>query len=252
MATGDAYREHAPPPALARFVECLWEKRVDADGPRTQRVLPDGCVDLLFELGDGARRGWVIGAMTRPHDVATDAGARYLAVRFRPGGACGFLGRPLAELTDERAPLAELWPAAERLTDELAAAPTAPAAIARLARALEDARSRLVPVDPRVAHALARLVRAPASTRIDALGRELGLSRQHLTKKIKEATGLAPKRLQRVLRLRRLLERLPRGGPASWADAALAGGYADQAHLVAEFRALAGTTPARWAAAGAS
>jgi hypothetical protein len=48
-------RELAPPPGLERHVACLWELAVRAaPGGHVQRVMPDGCIDLLG-LGPAAR-----------------------------------------------------------------------------------------------------------------------------------------------------------------------------------------------------
>jgi len=64
------------------------------------------------------------------------------------------------------------------------------------------------------------------------------------------AVGLGPKALTRVLRFRHALRAIGRVGraPAGWAAVAAAAGYADQSHLIREFKALAGVTPARYAA----
>ncbi len=41
------YREQAPPPALAPWALCAWTWRAGPAG-RAQRVVPDGCVDLVW------------------------------------------------------------------------------------------------------------------------------------------------------------------------------------------------------------
>jgi hypothetical protein len=83
------YREIAPPPDLAPFVECFWTSEVKSDG--CQRILPDGCLDLLFfSRGNQLVDAQVIGAMTRFQDVRLCARESLLGVRFHPGmaGAC--------------------------------------------------------------------------------------------------------------------------------------------------------------------
>jgi methylphosphotriester-DNA--protein-cysteine methyltransferase len=80
---------------------------------------------------------------------------------------------------------------------------------------------------------------------IAPLAREVGLTRQHLARLFDAHVGLSPKLLARVVRLRRLVES-GRAGRRDWAAAALDAGYFDQAHMIGEFRALAGVTPARY------
>lgn len=65
-----------------------------------------------------------------------------------------------------------------------------------------------------------------------------------------ERTGLGPKEMARVARLRSVLAHLASERRADWADLANAFGYADQAHLIHEFQALTGKTPARYLAEG--
>jgi len=61
-----------------------------------------------------------------------------------------------------------------------------------------------------------------------------------------ERTGLSPKEMARVARLRSVLAQLASDARADWADLANAFGYADQAHLIHEFQALTGKSPARY------
>ena len=73
-----AYREYRPPAGLVQVVACVWEGDALVDG--TQRVVPDGCVDLVW-LGD---RLLVVGADTKPM-VWEAAGAPASGIRLRPG-----------------------------------------------------------------------------------------------------------------------------------------------------------------------
>jgi AraC-like DNA-binding protein len=60
--------------------------------------------------------------------------------------------------------------------------------------------------------------------------------------------GVSPKQFARIVRFQRALRVAKHG--ASWSTVATEAGYYDQAHLIAEFRELAGTTPAAFLRAG--
>ena len=84
------------------------------------RVLPDGCMDLLW-VGDELL---VAGPDRRAYLVAARAPRRYTGLRFPPGVAPAVLGVAADELRDQRVALDQLWPAARvrELTGRLAEA----------------------------------------------------------------------------------------------------------------------------------
>lgn len=67
------YREHPVAPALAPYVASVWTLEVFRAGWR-QTVLPDGCVDWLFEVGRWPA-GCLVGSATRPLVADPAAGA---------------------------------------------------------------------------------------------------------------------------------------------------------------------------------
>src|SRR4051794_12799050 len=88
--------------------------------PRTARIVPDGCIDLIWSAGALL----VAGPDTAGRLVQTPAGVDYVAVRFPPGHAPAVLGVPADELRDAQPSLEALWPlgVARRLADEITAA----------------------------------------------------------------------------------------------------------------------------------
>jgi AraC-like DNA-binding protein len=229
-----SYREIAPSHALASWVECFWTVRDEA-GAGEHRVLPDGCADLVFDLTDG--EGTAVGTMTRPLLVPRRPSGELLGVRFHPGRAAAFLRIPLAEITDARVPLRDLWRA--DVTGELASADLLRDRLSILERELLRRLDRRR--DERLDGAIARIVAAQGTERVEDVARGIGISRQHLARQFLHHVGVSPKTFARVVRFTRVLRRL-QANP-DWADLAVAHGYYDQSHLIADFRELAGTTP---------
>lgn len=225
------YTELPPTAALQPWVECFWTRRDEAPSSEA-RVLPDGCADLVFDLRDG--ESVAVGTMTKPL-VLPPVSNDFVGVRFRPGRAAAFLRIPLAEITDARVPLADLW---KDWSDGVLDRP-----LQEIVTALEsELLRRLDPDrDRRVDAAVARMIRGGGAVRIDDLAREIGISRQHLARQFLHHVGVSPKTFARVMRFRGLLDAMH--DDLDWADAAAAHGYYDQSHLIAEFRELAGATP---------
>ncbi|MCX5051886.1 MULTISPECIES: helix-turn-helix domain-containing protein [unclassified Streptomyces] len=193
------------------------------------RVLPDGCMDLLWHDG----RLLVAGPDTRAY-VAEGAPGVWAGVRFYPGTAPHLLGVPAHELRDRRVALAELRPAAEvrRFTARVNAA-------AEPASGLEELALRLAantaPPDPRLRHLVTAL---DEGRPVAATADELGLGARQLHRRALTAFGYGPKTLARVLRLQRALGLVRQGVP--YAETAARAGFADQAHLARDVRQLAG------------
>lgn len=238
------YREVTPPAALAGAVACLWVGVTPADGAPPTRVLPDACVDLIWQRGSGV---FLAGPDTGPVIMPMPPGTVLAGVRLRPGAGGPALGLPLTGLLDQR-------PGPADLPGEL------PGGIgARLAAevpgelAPDDALRRLTgltgelvtsaPPDPLVAAAARRLARPGAQVR-DVAG-ELAISERQLNRRCCAAIGYGPALLRRVLRFRGFVSRIDAspGAPTDLAGLAAMTGYADQAHLTRESSQLAGLPP---------
>ncbi|MFE0450484.1 helix-turn-helix domain-containing protein [Streptomyces sp. NPDC058914] len=209
----------------------VWTNTPSGTGARP--VLPDGCMDLLWNQG----RLLVAGPDTRAH-TPDGPPTHWAGLRFYPGTAPAFLGVPAHELRDRRVELTELWPTAQvrRLHARVEAAAHPATALEELA--LEHAaRQGATPPDPE----LRRLVTALAAGRpVATAADELGLGARRLHRRSLAAFGYGPKTLARILRLQRALALARAGLP--YADTAARTGYADQAHLARDVRKLTGTT----------
>ena len=236
-----AYRERPVPLALADLAVCTWtHTATEAVEPEVVRVLPDGCVDLVWRPGAPVE---IAGPDTGPVDVALAPGAVVVGLRLRTGAAAAVLGLPADTLRDARVPLEAVWgPAADRLAADLdASAPAAAADV--LVAALRGRRDAGAATDPLVRAALGRAARAGA--RVDGLAAGLGVGERQLRRRFVAAVGYGPRTYQRVARLGRLLAAVDAGAAADGlARVALDVGYADQAHMTRECVRLTGRTPA--------
>jgi len=248
------YAEYAPAAALRAYVACYWTRRArSAGGARGHRVLPDGCIDILLELGgpaggEPAALG-VVGTMTRALVVSPEQHpAAFLGVRFRPGGAHPFLAVPAAELTDRRVELGDVWGGAmtRALADRAAAAPGLVSKVRAVEGVLLERLARVAAVPRDVSAAVEIIVRAGGAASVEALSGALGVTRQHLARRFARYVGVTPKMLCRVVRAQGVVERAARAERVEWSALAYELGYADQSHLVSDFRELAGVTPEAW------
>jgi AraC-like DNA-binding protein len=190
---------------------------------------------VLVPVGDSVPRA--IGVMTAAIVAAPTAGS-IVGVRFRPGEGLGFLDASAGALRDQAPDLGLLWGAA---AGELAARISASGGTSVRVALVQDAlraRKRARYADHRVRIAVARL---GLGVGVAEVATEAGLSERQLERLLEERVGVGPKRLARILRLQRLVAAM--GVSPAWAELARSCGYADQAHLVREVRALSGVSP---------
>ena len=79
--------------------------------------------------------------------------------------------------------------------------------------------------------------------RIDDVARSLGWSRRRIERAFARDLGIRPKVYARIVRLNTVLATLDDAERPRAVDLALEAGYFDQAHLLRDFRILAGRTP---------
>ncbi len=256
------YRQRPCPPPLSRYVECFWRLAAGAAAaPPVEQVPPDGCVELIFHLGDTFRSwaaaeperqpaAFVVGPSTRFLLVQPTGAVETLGVRFRPGRAGPFLGVPLSELTDRVVPLDLLLGGTLRaLIGRVQETASWSARCLLLERFLLGG-SRSVRHDGGVEAAVTGVLRTRGRLGVAELGRRTGLGARQLERGFRERVGLPPKGFSRVVRFQGVFEALRQDATPRWAELASACGYYDQAHLVGEFRSLCGRPPAGLFAGG--
>lgn len=233
-----AYRELLPHPALREHVDRFWvDVPLPGALPERRHILPDGCIDVLVVLP--LRSVSVVGTMTQALVIDAPPLAT-AAVRFRPGAATAFLGVAAHELTDGRVPTEELplpW-----LDPRVADAREPLAAVALLERSLLGQQVWLSAAQ-RVVAQVVRACFGGVPPTVQALAEECGYSRQRLTRLVRDEVGIGAKELVRVGRLQRAVAELQARPSASLAQAAVALGYCDQAHMCRDFRELLGLPP---------
>ena len=265
------YAEIEPSPGLANVVEVFWSLRGSAQPGRVEsadadRILPDGCPEIvvnraesfrrLHEDGGSHRQDEVIlvGALRRAIRIAPEGSVDLFGIRLRPGGLFPLFGAPAHELTDVDVNLRAL--AAPLFEDLRAATATGSGRpivkdVERALRSQLERRGRVALAAARgggLAGHAARLATGGRST-VEGLARGLGLNRRALERLFRVEVGLSPKLFLRIQRLQAVVASLESGPPPrGWAQLASSHGYADQPHLIRDFRLLAGATPQRYLA----
>lgn len=204
----------------------------------------DEPLDVAWQ-SDPATRGrhWamVSGLHAEPALIHHDGHQHGVQLSLTPLGARALLGAPAGALAGELVSLQ-----APRAYDTMAAATTWPERFDVLDKLLLGRLAAASPVAVRgeLTHAWRRIQQSHGAVRVADLADEVGWSRRHLTERFTDEYGVGPKQAARIERFSSGKTLLEAGCPV--ADVAVRCGYADQAHLTRDFRALGGCTPTQW------
>jgi AraC-like DNA-binding protein len=173
-------------------------------------------------------------------------------VFFRPARAAPFLRVAISELTDRTVPIDDIWgTAGSRLQSEFCELDEA-GRIDRLESVLRMrlARGRQPAAAIDVEGLAASVLRQQGRVTVDMMARAAGVSRQYLTRQFRERIGVGPKLYSRLARFQSGLAYAGCRAKVDWARVAADMGYADQSHMIAEFRKFSGLTPQMLASRG--
>ncbi|MQA81978.1 MAG: helix-turn-helix domain-containing protein [Streptosporangiales bacterium] len=248
-------------PALAPFVRTVGYFEFDL-AHRRERVLPTGSAQLLLNLADDrltseaagtAHRtaGAALSGVWSSHAEIDPAQQRSIVcVGFVPGGAYPFFSAPAAATAGSLVDLGDLWGRdGAVLRERLLEAPTVEARLRIVEEALLARAVRPLRIDPAVRHAVSSLHRGD---RVGDVVERLGTTPKRFIRTFADQVGVTPKRFARIRRFQRVLQAVPHDRPVDWAALAASSGYADQAHLVHEFRTFAGVSPTGYRARSAA
>jgi AraC-like DNA-binding protein len=246
-----------PKPPLDAYIECLWH--FTEMPPRlTTRVVPSGALEFVINLETDEIRTYepaeaelsgrfpgaaVAGAYKSFFLVDVLRRGPIMGAHFKPGGAFPFFGGLVSEIADTHIGLETIWGSeARRLREQLYEAPTADLRLQILEHAFQSRLSRGKELRRDVRYALSCLKRCAIP--IGELAKELGLSHRRFIEVFTTQVGMTPNLFRRVRRFQRTA--LLAGGTSAlnWGELSLDCGYFDQSHMIRDFQAFSGFTPA--------
>jgi AraC-like DNA-binding protein len=244
----------APDRALAGIVQEYWEVEGRLS-PFRERVLPNGCTELMVNLGSPHQmvthtgtstweRAWFSGLHERAIVIESLHGTHLVSARLHPLGALRLFGPDIAKTVNAVIDLEMLLgPTARELRTLLLGAESAEERFAHLERFLGRRLSPSVVPSAIVCEAVRLIEEAHGNLRIASLHADLGVSRKQLWLRFARELGMSPKAYAQVQRFVWTLARLRESTSVEWPRLAVAAGYSDQSHLVRDFRRVASASP---------
>jgi AraC-like DNA-binding protein len=250
-----------PAPALLPYVRGYLGYHERTGTPRRHREMPMAQIVLIIDLGptirvldaDGTWRrhdgGFFAGLDDAFATIETTGEQSGIHVHIALEHAHRVLDMPPRALLRQVVRVADVFgPAGGRLVDRLAATTDWTARFDLLDAFFAARVGGAAPADDWMTWAWRRIETSGGLITVEALARDTGFSRKHVTASFRDRLGMAPKPLARLVRFERVVRRLQNGRYRDLTEVALDGGYFDQAHFIREFRRFAGYTPGEYAA----
>jgi AraC-like DNA-binding protein len=252
------YQTFQPHVYLQSLVKCYWTLEVPAqkDPPR-QRIVPDGCIEMFFILGDDVKRytaddkfilqprEMVLGQITEPFFIEPTGYVNSFAVRFYPYGFANFVCTPIKKLANKETPIAALF--GEKTSKELGQKVMQAAGTQERIAIVEDfllnKLNKKATIDNIVKTTIDTILLTKGSSAINTILKDDLSKRRQLERKFTKKVGISPKQLGKVIRLQTALKMLLNRESESLTRIAYESEYYDQAHFIKDFKEFTGTTP---------
>jgi hypothetical protein len=252
------YQTFPPHPDLAALVKCYWILEVSAEmSAGRQRIIPDGCLEMCFILGDDIRRytsendfilqprAMVLGQTTDPFYIEPTGYVNTFAIRFYPYGFANFVTIPIKFLANKETPLHSLFgdETAAELEQKVVLATGTEQRIEIIESFLLKRLNNQATIDRIVKTTVEALVMSRGSSAIHDILKNDPSKRRQLERKFVRHVGISPKQLGKIIRLQTALKMLLNESSESLTHIAYESQYYDQAHFIRDFKEFTGTTP---------
>lgn len=252
-----SYKTYTPGRDLEAFVKCYWTLEMPKETePERQRIVPDGCMEMIFHHGDFYRQHrsdggsfiqpkcFVFGQITEPLEIEATGATGIFAVRFHPEGFTPFATVSLKDMENRPVPLDELFADdGVTLAEEVLASETTEERISKVEEFLLAKLVSRESVDRITKESLELIFELNGQLSVDDLSGQLSIHRRQLERKFAAVIGLSPKQLSKIIRLQATLRMIANNRFTSLTAAAYEGNYYDQAHFIKDFKEFTGMSP---------
>jgi AraC-like DNA-binding protein len=240
------YKEYQPDALLSPYIETYWISDGFTGVGESHKVLPDGCVDIIFSFNktNDTFYAGLIGTMTTFINVSYPEPVQVFGIRFRPMGITAFTHVPVDEFTNNNVDLLSVdtlfhksfyEPLPDMQSSEEIMRHTDNYLISRL--------PYLYHSDKQIIRAVDLIYLAKGQLSLSETASEVCLCQRHFERKFKSSIGISPKTFAKIIRFKHALRYLKSNPHKDLLTVAVECGYYDHTHLIKDFKILSGSTP---------
>src|SRR6185436_10527695 len=249
------FEKTEPSPFLAPFVECYWRAESPDTAVVEQKIVPDGCPEMIFQYRDPywinmdgqweKQEPFLLGGQIKKYFFLKNEGASGIfGIKFKETALAHLFGTDMSTLTDSVVGLASRLPNLAALCREIVANPDGERQVAVVEDFLKGT-CRGKKADHMVDRAVAVIRNSSGSASVASLCEELAVTERSLERIFRTYVGLSPKFFARIVRFSKIFALVRQEDP-SWSELAFETGYYDQSHFIRNFKAFTGEDPTRY------
>lgn len=245
------YTEYNPHPLLKPYIDKYWVSQGYINGTISMKILPDGCIDIIFAYGESAstrcmteNTPYIVGTATTFTEQQFSNTVDMFGVRFNPAGITAFVKAQFYEVTDRIVELSQvdslfnrefylsIPDTHNRLTQ-----------IKYIENYLLKTLSYAFETDTRMVHAVNLFNHHTGNISPIIVAEKVCLSSRQFERKFKSVIGISPKMYNRIRRLKHTKQFINTFPDKSLSEIAWDCGYYDHSHLIKDFTGLTGELP---------
>lgn len=257
------YQEYPPCSTLAPFVDKYWVTKGSTDYGMRFNILPDGCTDFIFALGQVTNpvdeslpvmspyQGFFVGPMRSYSELmARTDSIHMMGIRFLACGLIPFVSLPLNELVDQRVSFTDLPLLFDSdFTEQLSEKVDVWQRILLIEQFLIQRLDWHHPVSKQILEATRLINLSHGQLSIKHLSDDVCLCQRQLERKFAQATGYTPKEYSRIIKFQHTATVLRQTSVDNdLHSVAINCGYYDHAHFSKEMKRLSGSSPSAFLA----
>ena len=252
------YQTFPASPDLEGLIKCFWTLKVPLAAPKEkQQILPDGCIEMIFTLGDDIKRytsdrdfiiqprTMILGQITKPLFIEPMGLVETFAVRFYPGGFAFFSDISIDQLTNRETELSTIFEPqqVDRLEGEIIAAGKTSTRIEIIEHFLLNRLQAHIDLDHLVKNTIDLIFATKGGRGIHELLETNRNKRRSLERKFARQVGVSPKQLCRIIRLQTILQTMLHKKDQTLTSIGYENQYFDQSHFIKDFKNFTGSSP---------
>lgn len=243
------YQEYKPSNKLENLIDSYWLIK-DLNRSGNQRILPDGCADIIFNLGkanSSIPKGTIAisGMMTKFSNVSLGNGSELLGIRFKSGQLSNLTNHPLFEIKNKTIEASEIIPELnleklEQLEEQK-----------NIEKKLELIESiiykilstKKLPIDSLISSVTDFILNSSEPINISKLAKNHYISLRQLERRFKNKIGVTVKEFTGIVRFKQTIKSIANYPDQSLLHIAFDNGYYDHSHLTNEVKRISGQIP---------